>query len=238
MSSDAERFIEYLPLDDLPANPANPKGHDLDTLEASMDRFGYTEPVMIDERTSLLVAGHGRVEQLRRMLSDGAEAPQGVRVDGETWLVPVVRGWASKDDAEASGYLIASNRLTELGGWRDDDLLALLGEAGSNGVGFTNADVEVLQRRVDAAAANLLDVTDEAITDLLGLHDGDDTDESAGMNSFPSITIRFVDEAAKTEFQTERLSDLRAGGQNRSGYWYPRKPDNAPRLQSALDDDE
>lgn len=118
------RTLDYMPLDELQPATRNPKRHDLPLLDESMTRFGYVEPIILDERTQRLVAGHGRIDALRRRKAAGEGAPDGVEVgDDGTWLVPVLRGWSSRDDDEADGYLLASNRLVESGGW-DLDMLA------------------------------------------------------------------------------------------------------------------
>lgn len=104
---------------------------------------------MVDERTGFLIAGHGRLERLLAQRDAGDPAPDGVvvREDG-VWLVPVVRGWASKDDDEALAYLVASNQTSIAGGWNTDvltDLLVELAEGpGLDGVGFTPEDVDDL----------------------------------------------------------------------------------------------
>lgn len=124
-----ERRVEYTPLTFIEAAPRNPKRHAGDAIKKSIDRFGFAELPLIDERTGRLVAGHGRLDQLAAMRKDGQAPPDGVRVDdaGE-WLVPVVRGWQSRSDADAEAYLVASNRLTTLGGWDNEELGQLLSD--------------------------------------------------------------------------------------------------------------
>ncbi|MGX4733194.1 hypothetical protein [Kitasatospora griseola] len=125
----APRYIEYVPLDAIRPAARNPKGHDDGGLDRSVDQFDFTEPGLMDERTGNLVAGHGRYETLERRRAAGKAAPDGVVVtDDGTWTVPVVRGWASRDDAHADAYLIASNHLTTAGGWDTDGLAAMLSE--------------------------------------------------------------------------------------------------------------
>lgn len=114
--------IVYEPLHDLVGADRNPKRHDEPALRSSVDRFGFVEPIVVDGRTGKLVAGHGRVAELRRRHAAGEAPPEGVAAD---WTVPVVHGWSSNSDAEAEAYLVASNRLSERGGW-DPDLLASL----------------------------------------------------------------------------------------------------------------
>lgn len=53
--------IEALPLGQLKGNPKNPKTHALEIITASIERFGFADAVVVDERTGQLVSGHGRV---------------------------------------------------------------------------------------------------------------------------------------------------------------------------------
>jgi hypothetical protein len=137
------RYQQYMPLSELQGNLDNPKAHDLDGLEASMQRLGFVEPITVDERTGLLVSGHGRVDTLKARKDAGRELPEGiVERDGE-WFAPVNRGWHSADDAEAKAALVALNRHVEQGGWLPRKLHDVLDELrtdsahGLDGVGYT-----------------------------------------------------------------------------------------------------
>jgi len=146
--------VEYVPLSVLVPAVRNPRTHDLPTLTASIARFGYVEPVLEDERTGRLVAGHGRLEALAAVKAAGAAPPVGVRTEGDEWLLPVLKGVRFADDREAEAYLVAANRLVETGGWDPAglaELLADLSEAGSVlgddgllGIGYDEADIEAL----------------------------------------------------------------------------------------------
>jgi DNA modification methylase len=131
MATPTERHTVYRSLDMLLRAQAtrNPKRHALDKIVNSISRFGFTQPLLHDERTGRLAAGHGRLAALQRMRTGGEDAPDGVRVDDDGgWLVPVTAGWASRSDAEADAYLVADNKLTELGGWDNAMLGELLAE--------------------------------------------------------------------------------------------------------------
>lgn len=151
----ATRSIEHLPLDELKADPKNPKAHRLDVLSESVGRFGFVEPVVVDARTGYLVSGHGRAKTLREMRDGGESPPEGIVVadDGE-WLVPAATGWASRTDSEAAAVLIALNRTTEVGGWVDDELLGLLDslsqedEDGLLGLGYDDSAIDDLRALV------------------------------------------------------------------------------------------
>lgn len=163
------RRIEYLPLDSLKGDPRNPKAHDHDVIGSSVNRFGLIDMIVRDDRTGLIVSGHGRREQLKRMRDANEHPPEGVYAAGGDWLVPVVVGWSSRSDMEAGAALIALNRSTELGGWVDDALLDLLSglvESGDEtalaGVGFTDKELADLAKLVDAGPrTDVGDIADE-----------------------------------------------------------------------------
>lgn len=146
----SERRVEYMALDEVASAPRNPKEHDIGAIAGSVGRFGFAEPPIIDERTGRLVAGHGRIKTLKALRArPGAKPPDGVALDqAGRWLVPVVRGWASRSDADAEAYLVASNKLVELGGWDDEALTVLLGdlakEGALDGTGYDADDVDRL----------------------------------------------------------------------------------------------
>lgn len=146
--------IEYVPLAEIKRAKNNPKDHDLGALQASLDRFGYVDPVLVDERTGRLVKGHGRLELLAKLEAQKAQPPRGVQLnDAGEWLVPVVRGWSSRNDQEAGAYLLADNRISELGGWHDDQLQQLLAELQSGegllGTGYDGDDLDDLIRTLE-----------------------------------------------------------------------------------------
>lgn len=185
----------YVPVDDLPDHPSNPRDHDLPDLIDSVLRFGFTSPPMIDGRTGLLAEGHGR-KKATIALRDGGEAPpEGVVVEEGTWYVPVVHGWASTDDAEAEAYLLAGN---QGGGWQNDVLAKLLEDLtatdlGLAGTGFSQAEVDLV-------------FSELAISAPLPAQDPDD--EWAGMPDFSSkdlgskwrLKVHFPTEEAYNDF--------------------------------------
>lgn len=146
----AERGIEYRRVRDLVGNPRNPKAHDLELIDASVGRFGYVEPIVVDGRTGKIISGHGRMETLSAMELRGDDPPDGVMVEEMGgWAVPVVVGWASRSDREAEAALVALNRAGEVGGWEDAALVELLSdlaaiEDGLVGVGYDEADIATL----------------------------------------------------------------------------------------------
>jgi DNA modification methylase len=102
--------IKYRPLGDLRPWERNPRTHSpkqLTLLEASITKFGFLTPILIDAE-GRIVAGEGR--WLAAKLQ-GLEQIPTIQLDHLT-------------DAERRAYVIADNRLAELSGW-DRDLLRL-----------------------------------------------------------------------------------------------------------------
>lgn len=157
--ADAER-IAYVAIDDLRPHPLNPKMHSLEAVAASIRRFGFITPLVVNEADGLLLEGHGRVEALEAMRAAGEPLPAGVR---RGWRVPVVQG-VSLDEAAARAFLVASNRTVELGGWDTGRLAALLGDlsggSGIEGTGYTLTDLEALVRSLAPQGRHLTDPDD------------------------------------------------------------------------------
>lgn len=148
--------IEYLPLDQLSRWPGNPKEHADGAIAASVQRFGFRDPLAIDEASGRLIAGHGRLTVLERAHAAGRPAPQYVQVreDG-MWLVPVTRGGSFADEGEASAYLIAHNRTGELGGWNDDLLAGMLGNLDDELRAVAGFDLDAFVQEQTAAGTAL-----------------------------------------------------------------------------------
>jgi ParB-like chromosome segregation protein Spo0J len=145
--------IEYRNIKEISGADLNPKDHDIGTLYNSINRFGFTNPLLINKATNKLLAGHGRLITLLQMQQAGDPAPDRIVDTGAEWQVPVYL-IDIKDDAEAQAYLIADNRLTELGGWKNDELLIslkdIVEETGSlDGVGWDLEDIDDLMQTFD-----------------------------------------------------------------------------------------
>lgn len=153
-------------LSDIKEADLNPKDHNIGEIYLNIQRHGFVEIPVINETTGKLVAGHGRIETLKRLKADNI-LPKNIQVDesdGE-WLVPIQRGVHFETDAEAEAYLIASNRLVEMGGWKEDELLDLLEKVATetkdmSGIGF---DLDDMQNLLDDMEQNIFQ--DEDIDD-------------------------------------------------------------------------
>lgn len=165
--------IEYLPLSEIVEADSNPKDHDIGQIYQSIKRFGFTQPIMINENTGKLLAGHGRLQTLQQMKQAGEKTPNRIKEKDDEWLVPVLKGISFEDDMEAQAYLIADNRLTELGGWNTGELVETLqdlieGGLDLDGVGYDFDDLESMVNQID----------DTGIFDVDVLPDADDEETS------------------------------------------------------------
>ncbi|SDM31358.1 ParB-like nuclease domain-containing protein [Methylobacterium phyllostachyos] len=107
-------------------------------LAAAIDRFGFTQPLLVDER-DVIIAGHGRLAAAKSL---GMQDVPVIRVTGLT-------------DAERGALVLADNRIALNAGW-DEKLLAEelrslqdaigtgdldLGDAGLEALGFGEAEL-------------------------------------------------------------------------------------------------
>lgn len=155
MIEEGRRTIEYRPVRDLRPAKRNPKRHvPHHELVAALARFGVVEPQVHDGRTGRIISGNGRLEMYQQAESEGLDPPEGVIEQGGVWLVPVVVGWRSRNNAEADAALIAVNRLAERGGWRREELADMLDEIANSrrsltGLGFQPDDLADLRASLE-----------------------------------------------------------------------------------------
>jgi len=108
------------------AHKKNPKEHRLQDLITSFLRFGFVAFPTIDEMTEVMVAGHGRCLALDQMRKSRMPPPAGVSIDGDEWLLPVIRGISFKNEGERDAYLLADNEHVIASGWDPDARAALI----------------------------------------------------------------------------------------------------------------
>lgn len=187
MSNDALR-IEYVSLSELKRAFRNPKDHDIGAIDASMDRFGFTTPIAVNEGTGRLVAGHGRLDTLQQRKASGLPAPRRIREENGEWKVPVLRGLAFDTDEEAEAYLLADNRISELGGWDDYQLAEVLSDIAASenlhGIGWDASEIDNLLKELGDAEIGSVAKTGEK---LLGA-----TPEEKYHEQYMTTTVRQI----------------------------------------------
>jgi DNA modification methylase len=157
--------IEYVAISDLRPNPRNARVHSdkqLHQIKASIQEFGFNNPVLID-KDNLILAGHGRVEAARRL-------------DLET--VPVLR-IEHLTDAQKRMFALADNKIALNASWdmemlRQDavELTALNLDFDFEITGFETAEIDLLidgpTRAVKADRADIVPKVEAVAVSRLG----------------------------------------------------------------------
>lgn len=133
----------------------NPKAHpakQVDQIAASLKRFGWTNPVLVDGGGGI-IAGHGRVLAAKKLRVAGAMIPNWP----DTASVPTIE-LAHLTEADHRAYRIADNRISENAEWLDGELgLELLGlqelEFPLGLLGFDGRELGRLLQEIDGIAS-------------------------------------------------------------------------------------
>ena len=120
---------------DLKPWPNNPRTHSdkqLLKLKASIRKFGFTAPVLVDEHATIL-SGHGRVEAAKEL---------------SLATIPT-RVLSGLTEAKKRAYAIADNKLSELSGWNQDLLksemdILIRDDFDIETTGFSTAEIDIM----------------------------------------------------------------------------------------------
>lgn len=142
---------QYIKISELTPYENNARTHSNEQIEAicnSIKEFGFINPVIIDENNMILV-GHGRIEAAKVLGLD--EAPY--------------RRVTNLTEDQKRAYILADNKLSDLGGWDEDLLAQELGEIelDMSLFGFDNVELDEIN------------ITDDS--ELDEIPDGDFDDE-------------------------------------------------------------
>ena len=122
-----------VPLADLNLDPSNARTHserNIDTIVASLDRWGQRSPIVVQKEGMVVRAGNGRLVAAKRL--------------GWSHMAAVV---VDEGSVEATAFAIADNRTSDLASFDDEALASLLGSLGpelSEVAGFSDADLSEL----------------------------------------------------------------------------------------------
>jgi hypothetical protein len=130
--------IERVPIDSLTPSEKNPRRGNVEAIADSLNRFGQVRPILAQAGTRRIVAGHHTWRAAKDVL-------------GWTEIDVVLR---EMSDAEANAYMVADNRLSDIGTNDDEALMQLLSELEESGelvgTGYTSDDVEDLRSLLGA----------------------------------------------------------------------------------------
>lgn len=151
---DGQKLI-HLPPACLKPHPGNPRVHSNEQVRkiaASIKRFGFRNPVLVDDDQNV-VAGHGRLLAAAEL---GLETVPTLLLSGMT-------------EAERRAYLVADNRLAECATWDDERLAAELAAIatldGALDLALTGFDGGALERLLEQVATGAAGVDETAQVD-------------------------------------------------------------------------
>lgn len=148
--------VEYVPVEKLEVNPHNPRlapTSAILALKKSIEQFGWTNPVLVQKSTAMVIAGHQRIK---------AAKLAGLKE------IPVI--YLEFDDTKSLAYNIADNKLAELTGWDEKQLTRLLDELHDTidltELGFNKEELEQLNADLAADIKSFEEELDEAIASV------------------------------------------------------------------------
>jgi len=150
----AQEYEEAVSLDKLTEHPSNPRRGDVQVIADSIDANGFYGAVVAQRSTGFVVAGNHRLKAAREKGLD---------------TVPVV--WLDVDDDRAKRILLVDNRSSDLAGYDDPELAALLtslagGPDALRGTGFADEDLADVLARLNPPS----------LDELAGIHGDEPTD--------------------------------------------------------------
>lgn len=138
----AELRSRLAPVESLTLHPENPREGKVEEIAASLRRFGQTKPILVDAGNVVIAGNHS----LLAALSLGWDHIAVVRND-------------FKNEDEARAYLLADNRLGDLGTFDQAELQLLVSELEASGrwegTGYTPDDLDHM-RALEAARDTVL----------------------------------------------------------------------------------
>lgn len=124
-----------MPIASVSLHPRNPRRGDVAAVQASLARFGQQKPLVVQQSTGQVVAGNHVLRAAQAL--------------GWTEIAANVE---AMDDATAIAYMLADNRTSDLGGYDDQLLAAILSEeAAAANLAATGYDPDTVAALLAAA---------------------------------------------------------------------------------------
>lgn len=123
----------------------NPRKGDIAAIRASYERFGQRKPIVAHSKTKEVIAGNHQLAAAQELGWD---------------KIAVV--WVDDDEATATAYSVADNRIGQLGEWDVENLVQALSEIDPldlNATGFTEADYEDFSALLDEQVGSVIATT-------------------------------------------------------------------------------
>ena len=178
LSIDKLKFADYNPRKDL--KPGDPE---YEKLKKSIEHFGYVEPVIVNDRTGLVVGGHQRVKVLKDLGYTDIEV---VHVD--------------LDDANEKALNIALNKIS--GDWDAEKLEDLLREIN------VDTDLDVMLTGFDASELDTL--FNGSLEEQLEDDDSEQVDDGNDFDNSVEFDAIIIDVTIKHNKDTVAVASVKA----------------------------
>lgn len=122
-----------VPVESIRTMTGNPRRGDVEAVMRSLDTFGQRKPIIVREGTGEVIAGNHTFMAAKRL--------------GWTEIAVV---WVQDDDVTAKAFALADNRTSELGGYDDEMLAAMISDVMAedsellSAASYTAADLDAL----------------------------------------------------------------------------------------------
>ncbi len=177
--------IEQVSVKKLHLDPRNTRTHSesqVAKLMASFREFGFTQPLLIDEKHQL-IAGHGRLMAAKKL---GLKEVPCIRIDYMT-------------DAQKRAYVIADNKLAEEAGWDVELLKQELGDLvkldfNIDAIGFDMGtlvdEFKVIEKEQKKKPVEVIDSNIHVLAEEMDF-------KGIGMMEFPAVRLDMILEVPK-----------------------------------------
>jgi DNA modification methylase len=139
--------VVYQDVDNLTAHPRNARthtNHQVRQIRASIEAFGFTNPILVDAR-NVIIAGHGRARAAKLL---GINEVPTIRIDTLT-------------EDQIRAYMIADNQIAEKAGWDPatlaielQHLLTIDGDLDVTVTGFEVPEVDLILQQAGTQSAD------------------------------------------------------------------------------------
>jgi site-specific DNA-methyltransferase (adenine-specific) len=142
-------FIKEYPIDKLKVWEKNPRKNDkaADKLTNMIEEYGFINPIIIDQHGTIR-AGHTRLKAAQKLNKD---------------TVPVLI-YDFQNEAQAIGYAIADNKLSEIAEWDFDELKSLMEDLAKEAfdlemTGFAEGEIQNILEHEEVDIDNFFEET-------------------------------------------------------------------------------
>ena len=152
-----------IPIEGISKYPNNPRRGDETKIQESLSRFGQQKPIVVSKATNFIVAGNHVYGAAKAL--------------GWTHIAAVVSDLSDKD---AKAYLLADNRMSDIGDYNDSALAAILEDLATtgelDGTGYDADDLDQILAKIEKQNDETSEMADQSPTAEIVFDDDEQQD--------------------------------------------------------------